>query len=87
LEQDKNDRIQNRENWEEARPSKLPRPTYWPFYLAMGLAFLGWGVKAGWIIAGAGLVIFTIALVGWITDLRYESGKIGTDKRKHPARR
>lgn len=74
------DQIQNRENWEETRPQKLPRPTYWPFYLAMGLALLGWGVKAGWVIAAAGLVIFGIALTGWITDLRHESGKLGNNR-------
>ncbi len=74
------ERIQNRENWEAARPQKLPRPTYWPFYFAMGLAFLGWSVKAGWVIAGAGLVILTIALTGWITDLRHESGKRGNNR-------
>ncbi|QJD78442.1 cytochrome c oxidase subunit 4 [Spirosoma rhododendri] len=86
MDKEQYDRIQNRENWEEARPKQLPRPTYWPFYLAMGLAFMGWGVKAGWLIAGAGLIIFTIALTGWITDLRHESGKIG-NARKEPRRR
>jgi hypothetical protein len=72
--------IQNRDKWEEARPQKLPRPTYWPFFFAMGLAFLGLGVMTGWIVAAAGLLLLTIALTGWITDLRYESGKIGNTR-------
>lgn len=62
-------------NWTKAHPPKLPRPTYWPFFFAMGLAFLGWGLLAGWIISAAGLLIMAYTLAGWITELRYESGE------------
>lgn len=55
-----------------ARPTRLPSPTYWPFFMAMGLAFAGWGLIATWIIAAGGIIIFVIALIGWINNLRHE---------------
>ena len=67
--------ITNRTHWTKAKPQKLPRPTYWPFFLALGLAFLIWGLLVGWIISIAGLVITAVAIIGWITELRHESGE------------
>ncbi|QKG52067.1 hypothetical protein [Hymenobacter sp. BRD67] len=58
--------------WPKARPEKLPKPTYWPFFLAMGLAFIFWGLLTTWVILVAGLLIFAIALGGWISILRHE---------------
>jgi hypothetical protein len=59
-------------SWEKARPEKLPAPAYWPFFLALGLAFLVWGMLTTWIIEVAGLLIVIIALAGWIKILRHE---------------
>lgn len=59
-------------NWEKATPEKLPDPTYWPFFLAMGLNFIFWGMLTTWLIVLAGLVIFAIALTCWINLLRHE---------------
>lgn len=56
----------------KAKPEVLPEPTYWPFFLAMGLAFLGWGLLTTWLISLAGFIIFVIALAGWINILRHE---------------
>lgn len=64
--------IQDRANWEEARPQTLPKTTYWPFGFAMGVAFLFWGILTSWIISAAGLLIMIVALAGWITELRHE---------------
>lgn len=58
--------------WHLARPVRLPKPTYWPFMLALGLAFMFWGLLTTWIIGVAGLLVFGIALAGWITNLRHE---------------
>lgn len=71
----------NRNNWNEARPQKLPRTTYWPFFFALGLAFLVWGLVAGAIVSVAGLVAMGIALTGWITELRHESGGAKDERR------
>jgi len=64
--------IKPEEDWEKAKPEVLPGPTYWPFFLAMGLAFLFWGLLTTWIILIAGALIFIIALTGWINQLRHE---------------
>ncbi len=59
-------------DWPKARPERLPQPTYWPFFLAVGLAFMFWGLLTTWVILVAGLVVFAIALAGWINILRHE---------------
>jgi len=56
----------------KAKPEELPEPTYWPFFLAMGIAFLGWGLLTTWLISLAGFIILIIALTGWINILRHE---------------
>jgi hypothetical protein len=60
------------EGWEKAKPEILPRPTYWPFFLAMGLVFLFWGLLTTWVVLLAGILIFVTALAGWINQLRHE---------------
>ena len=59
-------------DWAKAQPEKLPAPTYWPFVLALGLTFMFWGLLTTWIILAAGVIIFIIALAGWINLLRHE---------------
>jgi hypothetical protein len=56
----------------KAKPEELPRPTYWPFFLALGLLFLFWGLLTTWVILAAGFLIIIIALWGWINLLRHE---------------
>ena len=60
------------EDWEKAKPEVLPKSTYWPFFLAMGLTFTVWGLLTTWVIITAGILIFFIALFGWINQLRHE---------------
>lgn len=56
----------------KAKPGNSPQPTYWPFFLALGLAFSGWGLLTIWLISVAGAIIFIVALTGWINSLRNE---------------
>lgn len=56
----------------KAKPDQLPEPTYWPFFLALGLAFAGWGLLSGWFVSAGGLIVFVTALIGWINNLRHE---------------
>lgn len=56
----------------KAKPEILPHPTYWPFFLALGLMFMGWGILTSWIISAAGAIVFIISLTGWINILRHE---------------
>ncbi|HVS96531.1 MAG TPA: hypothetical protein VHE54_08585 [Puia sp.] len=55
-----------------AKPAHLPEPTYWPFFLAIGVTFIGWGLISTWLIAAGGLIVFIVSLVGWINNLRHE---------------
>lgn len=64
--------IENQIEKVKAKPENLPEPTYWPFFLAMGLMFLGWGLLTTWMISVAGFVVLVISLIGWINILRHE---------------
>jgi len=50
----------------------LPHPTYFPAGLAMGVAFLFWGLITSWVILVVGAGLFAASLAGWITDIRHE---------------
>jgi hypothetical protein len=58
--------------WEPLPAAHLPRPTYFPAGLAMGIAFLFWGLITSWVVLVVGLTLFIAALAGWITEIRYE---------------
>ena len=58
--------------WESLPAEHLPRPTYFPAGLAMGVAFLFWGLITSWVTFVVGLALFIAALAGWITEIRYE---------------
>ncbi|MGO3184358.1 MAG: cytochrome c oxidase subunit 4 [Aequorivita sp.] len=60
------------QNKYKAQPERLPNPTYWPFFLALGLVCIFWGILTTWIITAIGAIIFVIALSGWITDIYNE---------------
>lgn len=58
--------------WSRPKPKTLPRPTYWPVVMALGIIFIAWGVVTTWIIASVGAVLFVISLAGWIGEIRNE---------------
>lgn len=58
---------------DKAKPAPLPSPTYWPFFTALGFAFLLWGMIAGWMLSATGFLIIVVALRGWINNLRDET--------------
>jgi hypothetical protein len=59
-------------DWEPLPAEPLPHPTYFPSGLAMGTAFLFWGLITSWVVFLVGLVLFSASLAGWITEIRYE---------------
>ena len=60
-----------RPGWQRLDDTSLPQPTYWPAVLALGITFLAWGLVTSLVISGVGLVLFALALAGWIGDLRH----------------
>ena len=61
--------------WTVLPPEKLSEPGVWPATLALGLTFLVWGLVTTLIITGVGVVLFAVALAGWIRDIRHERAK------------
>ena len=57
--------------WYRPEHIALPRPTYWPAVMAFGIVLLAWGLVTTLLISGVGLVLFALALVGWIGALRH----------------
>lgn len=56
----------------KAKPEKLPQPTYWPFFMAMAVVLIFWGILTSWIISGIGLILFGVSLAGWLIELYKE---------------
>lgn len=59
-------------DWELLPPEPLPRPTYWPAVLALGVVFFAWGFITSLIISGVGLILLATGLAGWIGEMRYD---------------
>lgn len=51
----------------------LTQPTYWPATLALGMVFILWGLVTTWLVALVGLALVSIALSGWIGDLKNDN--------------
>lgn len=60
--------------WHTPQPEILPAPTYWPAVLALGTIMVLWGFVSSWIISGVGLILFVLALAGWMGEIRHEQG-------------
>ena len=63
------------QGWNVPRPETLPEPCIWPAALAMGITFVVWGLVTSLIITGVGILLFAVALAGWIRDIRHEQIK------------
>jgi hypothetical protein len=59
-------------NWAPLPPEKLPRPTYFPAGMAMGTAFIFWGLITSLVIFLVGAALFLAALAGWLTEIYHE---------------
>ena len=56
----------------KAKPQNLPKPTYWPFILAFGCCFMLWGLLNSMVFSLIGLLVFIVAIGGWMHDLYNE---------------
>jgi hypothetical protein len=57
--------------WQRLPDEPLPHPTYFPAGVAMGTAFMFWGLISNWVVLLVGVALFAAALAGWITDIRH----------------
>ena len=66
--------------WHKPLPEHLPTPGYWPAIMGLGVTFMLWSLAVGFnevvstiiILFLVGLSLFSVALIGWIGDLRNE---------------
>jgi hypothetical protein len=61
--------------WTVLPPEKSAKPGVWPATLALAITLLVWGLVTSLIITGVGIVLFTVAMAGWIRDIRHERTK------------
>lgn len=54
---------------DERETIELPAPTVWPMVLALGLTLLALGLATSLVYCVMGLVVFLVAIVGWVRDM------------------
>ena len=57
--------------WSKPLPDKLPRPTYWPFVLALGIMLIAMGIVTIYAVSIVGFILLVVALAGWIGELQH----------------
>jgi hypothetical protein len=50
----------------------IPESTYWPVNLALAITFIAFGVVTNLLFSALGFLLFVVALVGWVGDIRKE---------------
>jgi hypothetical protein len=63
-----------RADWNVPKPATIPRPTYWPLFLALAIVFVAYGIIFAWWFIVVGLTMFVVALAGWIGEIRHDHG-------------
>ena len=56
----------NRNDWVAPPEQKIPQPTYAPAAMALGVAFVFFGIVTSYLFCAAGAVIMALALTRWI---------------------
>ena len=62
---------------------EMPRPTFWPAALAMGLVAACFGMITVGIFFYAGVILMVIAIWGWMKDLIEESQRLPHAPEEH----
>ncbi len=70
MDKDQVNKLPDENELSPADPQEIPPPTFWPFILSFGVVFLFWGIITSFIVSLAGVIIMTISIAGWISDLR-----------------
>ena len=56
----------NRDDWVAPPEQKIPQPTYAPAGMALGVAFVFFGLVTSYFFCAAGAVLIAISLKSWI---------------------
>ena len=60
------------DGWNKPQGMHIPEPTYMPVVMAVGIICMLWGIVTTYLITLVGVVLFVIAITGWIGELRHE---------------
>jgi hypothetical protein len=63
--------VKPEEDWNEARPEKIPPPTFAPAGLAFGTTLFMWGLLTSYVLIGVGLAVMIFSLGAWIGEMRH----------------
>ena len=58
-------------DWNEARPAKIPPPTFAPAALAFGTTLFMWGLITSPVLIGVGFAVVAVSLAAWIGEIRH----------------
>jgi hypothetical protein len=61
-----------RDGWNVPKPETLPRRTLWPVAAALGIVLILWGIVTAYLVAGTGVLLLGVSVVGWIEEVRRE---------------
>ncbi len=64
------DRSRDRRGWLLPLPDRLPRPTWSPFGLALGVVGVALGLVTNVLVLAAGSLVAAASLAVWIRELR-----------------
>ncbi|MCG8474214.1 MAG: hypothetical protein MI784_01840 [Cytophagales bacterium] len=65
--------MENKEKKNTAYPQTLPRPTWAPLLVSVGILMMFWSVLTHWVMGLLGLLVFFVGLVLWIKEMLKES--------------
>jgi hypothetical protein len=60
------------EGWTRPTLESLPRPTYWPMALAIGIVFALGGIATSYGLSFVGIALIFISISGWVGELRHD---------------
>lgn len=63
------------DDWHELPAEPLPRPTTAPFFTALGITLLFWGLIGSVVMIAVGLVVLAAALTSWIASIARSSDR------------
>lgn len=61
--------IAGREDWTPPPEQRIPHPTYAPATMALGAAFVFFGIVTSWLFCAAGAALIVVSLKSWIGGL------------------
>jgi hypothetical protein len=62
----------DKSDWNVPQPVKLPKPTFWPAAMALGINFAFFGIVTSWAFTIVGVGLFALSLGKWIGELVHD---------------